>query len=104
MVGRSGEALLVAPHGALELTGGGVQVAVKDYLHLLELAGFKPAMVPFAPQRSLWNRFSVRLLPRVMSVDAPGPLTPDFDRDLTKREPISFFFAQTCFQMFLTSC
>jgi hypothetical protein len=92
-------ALFVAPYGAVQASGGGVQVAVREYRKVLDCAGFDIEIIPFNARAALRSRVINRLVPRVMLVSEPQGLAATIDGRLRQTNAKFVFFCPNLFPL-----
>lgn len=96
-------ALLVGPRQALQPTGGGVQVAAREYRAVLAIAGFDLEPVPFDPPKTFLSRVRNRLAPRIMSVPLPVGFEEVIEERVRSAGACAVFFLPNLFPQ-LSGC
>lgn len=90
-------ALFIDTHGALQASGGGVQVCNWEYLDTLAAAGFVVKKVPFDLDRRLWTRIANRLSPKLRPASMPPGLVQSVREAIANTNAQFIFFGTTQF-------
>ena len=90
-------AIFVDTHGALQASGGGVQVCNREYLEMLTTAGFDVQKAAFDLDRRLWSRIASRLNPQLRPAFMPPGLVQEVSRAITQTQAQFVFFGLTRF-------
>lgn len=97
MGGELGTCLVVAQAGAVKGSGGGVQLAMRDYTRTLECVGFKVCTLTYESNRAIVARVRTRLRGSLVQQEAPPTLLSRILQEAARLNPALICFAFNVF-------
>lgn len=94
---KSISGIFVGASGALEQSGGGVQQATREYITVLQAAGWHLEILPFDVRATLFARIRNRVWPRVMLVQMPKGLPQKVEHKIRAAKSEFVFFCPNVF-------